>query len=134
MFGIASRYVKARRKAPAFHIPFFICKARALLLARRSLETSPNSTPRQPTANRGLRSLYFALQGIMDYFHYLKYALSGILTFIGIKMCVNELSSELGYSFHISNFTSLGVIVSFLTASILLSIVVKKRQEMKARR
>jgi len=82
----------------------------------------------------GLRSLYFALQGIMEYFHYLKYALSGILTFIGIKMCLNELSSELGYSFHISNFTSLGVIISLLTASILLSIVVKKRQEMKARR
>ena len=52
MFGIASRYVKARtcpstdgRKAPAFHIQFFICKARALLLARRSLETSPNLIP-----------------------------------------------------------------------------------------
>ncbi len=53
MFGIASRYVKVRRKALASHIPFLICKARALLLARRSLETSPNSTPRQPTANRG---------------------------------------------------------------------------------
>ena len=82
----------------------------------------------------GLRSLYFALQGIMVYFHYLKYALSGILTFIGLKMCVNELAQELGSSFHISNFTSLGIIVAFLTSSILLSIVVKKRQEMKARK
>ena len=80
----------------------------------------------------GLRSLYFALSGIMDYFHYLKYALSGILTFIGIKMCVNEFCSEFGYSFHISNFASLGVIVTFLTASILLSVVVKNRQERKA--
>lgn len=80
----------------------------------------------------GLRSLYFALHGIMEFFHYLKYALSGILTFIGIKMCLNEFSSEFGYSFQISNFTSLGVIVTFLTASILLSIVVKKRQERKA--
>ena len=77
----------------------------------------------------GLRSMYFALHGIMAYFHYLKYALSGILTFIGIKMCANELAAELGSSFKISNFTSLGVIVTFLTASILLSIVVKKRQE-----
>jgi len=80
----------------------------------------------------GLRSLYFALNGIMDYFHYLKYALSGILTFIGIKMCVNEFCSEFGYSFHISNFVSLGVIVTFLAASILLSILVKNRQERRA--
>lgn len=80
----------------------------------------------------GLRSLYFALSGIMDYFHYLKYALSGILTFIGIKMCINEFSAEFGYGFKISNFTSLSVIVAFLTASILLSIVVKSRQDKKA--
>jgi tellurite resistance protein TerC len=80
----------------------------------------------------GLRSLYFALSGIMDYFYYLKYALAGILSFIGIKMCANELASELGSSFHISNFFSLGVIVTFLTVSILLSIAVKKKRENKA--
>jgi len=74
----------------------------------------------------GLRSLYFALSGIMEYFHYLKYALAGILSFIGIKMCVNEFMTEFGYSFHISNFTSLGVIVSLLAISILLSIIMKK--------
>jgi len=79
----------------------------------------------------GLRSLYFALNGIMQYFFYLKYALSGILTFIGFKMCFNELSAELGYSMSISNFVSLGVIVSLLTISILLSIAVKKRMERK---
>jgi tellurite resistance protein TerC len=80
----------------------------------------------------GLRSLYFALSGIMDYFLYLKYALSGILTFIGIKMVINELSSELNYSFHISNLASLGVIVVFLTISIIFSIIVKKRAEKNA--
>lgn len=42
----------------------------------------------------GLRSLYFALSGIMDYFYYLKYAL-WILSFIGIKMCANELAPNL---------------------------------------
>ena len=77
----------------------------------------------------GLRSLYFALHGIMAYFHYLKYALSGILTFIGIKMCLNELYNEFGYGFSISNFTSLSVILTFLTVSILLSIIVKMRSE-----
>ncbi|MEI6554655.1 MAG: TerC family protein [Paludibacter sp.] len=75
----------------------------------------------------GLRSLYFALNGIMGYFHYLKYALSGILTFIGLKMIVNEFCSEFGYHFQISNFVSLGVIVVFLTASIIVSVAVKKK-------
>ncbi len=79
----------------------------------------------------GLRSLYFALSGIMDYFHYLKYALSGILTFIGFKMCLNEFSIDFGYSYHISNFVSLAVIISFLTASILLSIAIKKKEVFK---
>lgn len=77
----------------------------------------------------GLRSLYFALSGIMDYFHYLKYALSGILTFIGVKMCINEFSKDFGFDFHISNFVSLSVIITFLTASILLSIADKRRTE-----
>ena len=77
----------------------------------------------------GLRSMYFALSGIMGYFQFLKYALSGILTFIGLKMCVNEFAIEHGSSFHISNFASLGVIVSLLTASILLSVAVQKNQE-----
>jgi tellurite resistance protein TerC len=75
----------------------------------------------------GLRSLYFALNGVMDLFQYLKYALAGILTFIGIKMTINALAKEFDWHFHISNFTSLGVIVTFLTASIILSIVVKRR-------
>jgi tellurite resistance protein TerC len=80
----------------------------------------------------GLRSLYFALNGLMSYFQYLKYALSGILTFIGIKMCLNEFSVEFsGGSFQISNFVSLGVIVTFLTVSILLSVVVNNRNARK---
>ena len=74
----------------------------------------------------GLRSLYFALSGIMVYFYYLKYALSGILTFIGLKMIVNEFCVEFGYHFQISNFVSLGVIVTFLTVSVILSIALKK--------
>lgn len=80
----------------------------------------------------GLRSLYFALSGIMDYFYYLKYALAGILTFIGVKMCLNELASEIGWHFHISNYVSLGVIVSLLAISIIASIVFKRKAEQKA--
>jgi tellurite resistance protein TerC len=39
----------------------------------------------------GLRSLYFALAGIEKYFRYLKYGLSAILVFVGIKMCIADL-------------------------------------------
>lgn len=75
----------------------------------------------------GLRSLYFALSGIMKYFYYLKYALAGILTFIGIKMCFNEFCKQMGYEMEISNVTSLGVIVAFLTISIVASLLVNKK-------
>jgi len=34
----------------------------------------------------GLRSLYFALSGVMSLFHFLKYGLASILAFIGLKM------------------------------------------------
>jgi tellurite resistance protein TerC len=129
-----------RRKKVLYATPFFIA---LLVIEVSDLIFAVDSIPAVLSVSKdpfivytsnifavlGLRSLYFALNGIMDFFHYLKYALSGILTFIGLKMCINELSSELDYSFHISNFASLGVIVSFLTASILLSIVVKNRKE-----
>jgi len=75
----------------------------------------------------GLRSLYFALSGMMGYFHYLKYALAGILTFIGLKMCANEFYNQFHYGFHITNFASLGVIVSLLTISMLASVAFKKK-------
>lgn len=38
----------------------------------------------------GLRSLYFALSGIMAMFHHLHYALAGILAFIGCKMALHS--------------------------------------------
>ena len=74
----------------------------------------------------GLRSLYFALNGIMSYFYYLKYALAGILSFIGLKMCINEFCAMSGYDFHISNYVSLGIIVFLLTISIIFSVIKKK--------
>ena len=36
----------------------------------------------------GLRSMYFLLAGVVDKFVYLKYGLSAILTFVGIKMLI----------------------------------------------
>ncbi len=77
----------------------------------------------------GLRSLYFALNGVMGLFRYLKFALAFILSFIGVKMCVNELAKEMSYDFHISNFVSLGVIIGALTISIIASLIVEKRSK-----
>ena len=42
----------------------------------------------------GLRSLYFALAGMMDLFHYLKYGLSAILMFVGGKMLAHAITVE----------------------------------------
>ena len=65
----------------------------------------------------GLRSLYFALAGVMDKFHYLKVGLGFVLAFVGIKML-------LGHSeWKIDTHLSLGVIVLILTTSVVASLV-----------
>lgn len=67
----------------------------------------------------GLRSLYFALAGIIHKFHYLKIGLSMILIFIGMKMLVVDLYKiPIGYS--------LGVIATILSASVVLSLLKPK--------
>ena len=38
----------------------------------------------------GLRSLFFAVAGLLQFLHYLKYGLSAILVFVGIKMVLPE--------------------------------------------
>ena len=68
----------------------------------------------------GLRSLYFALRGVMDYFYYLKYGLSVILIFIGSKMMINHFTSG---HFYIPTTTSLFIILAVLVLSILFSVI-----------
>jgi tellurite resistance protein TerC len=70
----------------------------------------------------GLRSLYFALAGIEKYFQYLKYALSAILIFVGIKMCITDF-------YIIPVDLSLIVIVFTLVIAMLASVVVQKNRE-----
>jgi tellurite resistance protein TerC len=67
----------------------------------------------------GLRSLYFALSGIMQLFRYLKIGLAVILCFIGVKMLIEHWVD-------ITTAVSLGVIASVLTMSILLSLLIKE--------
>ena len=64
----------------------------------------------------GLRSLFFAVAGVMGLFHYLKYGLSVILTFIGVKMFIQH-----WYKLPIE--VALGVIVAVLAISILASVM-----------
>ena len=68
----------------------------------------------------GLRSLYFAVAGIMSYFRYIKIGIAFILTFVGLKMLASFFDIE------IPIILSLGIIVSILFISILASIIIKK--------
>jgi tellurite resistance protein TerC len=60
----------------------------------------------------GLRSLYFALEGVISRFPYLRYGLALILIFIGIKMLLSEW-------YKVPVVVSLGVIALVLTGSML---------------
>lgn len=67
----------------------------------------------------GLRALYFLLAGVMQSFHYLKYGLSLVLVFVGVKMLITDF-------YHVSIGLSLGVIACILTVSILASLLVRQ--------
>ncbi len=70
----------------------------------------------------GLRALYFALAGITKYFHYLKYGLSAILVFVGVKMAIVDL-------YKIPIVTSLLVISGILIVSVIVSVLLPKPEE-----
>ena len=63
----------------------------------------------------GLRALYFALAGITQYFHYIKYGLSAILVFVGVKMVMVDFFK---IPVMISLFTILGILVISVVASL----------------
>ena len=67
----------------------------------------------------GLRSLYFALNGVMQLFRFLKVGLAVILVFIGVKMLIEHWVD-------ISTATSLGVIGGVLATSVLMSLLIKE--------
>ena len=68
----------------------------------------------------GLRSLYFALSGLMDLFHYLHYGLSVILMFIGVKMLISAY-------FKIPTPVALGVVGGVLALSVIASLLAKPK-------
>jgi tellurite resistance protein TerC len=64
----------------------------------------------------GLRSLYFALAGIMSKFHFLHYGLSAILVFVGTKMLIVDV-------YKVPIGISLGVIATILASSVIASLL-----------
>ncbi|HOJ52740.1 MAG TPA: TerC family protein [Syntrophales bacterium] len=64
----------------------------------------------------GLRSLFFALAGLMRLFHHLHYGLAAILSFVGIKMLLEEI-------YHFPITISLLIISLLLALSILSSLL-----------
>ncbi|MBP1673904.1 MAG: rane protein [Bacteroidetes bacterium] len=70
----------------------------------------------------GLRSLYFAVSGIMGFFRYLKVGLAIVLAFVGFKMLASYIHIE------IPILLSLAIIISILVISILASIIIRKKE------
>lgn len=70
----------------------------------------------------GLRALYFALAGITQYFHYLKYGLSAILVFVGVKMLVVDF-------YKVPIVYSLSTILGILIISVVLSLIFPKNEQ-----
>lgn len=69
----------------------------------------------------GLRSLYFAVAGLMAMFRYLRYSLVAILAFVGMKMLL------VGH-YHVPNLISLAIILGTLGIGILASIWATRRE------
>lgn len=70
----------------------------------------------------GLRALFFAVAGIMDLFHYLKYGLALILVFVGAKIVIS-------HWYHLDIRLSLGIVGVIILASIVLSLSFPKKSE-----
>lgn len=64
----------------------------------------------------GLRALYFALAGVVEKFHYLKFGLSMVLVFVGTKMLISDW-------YHFPTFASLGVVAALLALSMIASML-----------
>jgi tellurite resistance protein TerC len=74
----------------------------------------------------GLRSLYFAVAGLMALFRYLKYSLVLVLAFVGVKMLLMDI-------FHVPHLVSLGIIVGTLGAGSVASLWATRRDRNAAR-
>jgi len=77
----------------------------------------------------GLRALYFALAAMVHRFEYLKYALSVVLVFIGVKVGLVYFNHEGIVDFTIPTAVSLGVTFGLLVLGVLYSLWKTRGQE-----
>lgn len=80
----------------------------------------------------GLRSLYFVLAGAIGYFRFLKYGLSLVLVFVGIKMLLSPHDKPpKWYQMEIPISASLAIVAGVILVSIIASILVARKDEKK---
>ena len=70
----------------------------------------------------GLRSMYFALAGLMELFHYLHYGISVVLILVGTKMLIS-------HYYKLPTEWALGMIVMVLATSIVASVLHPQRTQ-----
>ena len=70
----------------------------------------------------GLRSLYFALAGLVDKFRYLKVGLAAVLVFVGVKMTIVSW-------YKIPALVSLAVVLALLATAVFASMFASRREE-----
>jgi tellurite resistance protein TerC len=94
----------------------------------------------------GLRTFYFLLAGVIEKFHYLKFGLGIVLSFIGVKMLLpvvvkvlsagiswmgfESLASRVLHFHEIKTTTALGVVALVLVSSIVASLIWPRRMPM----
>jgi tellurite resistance protein TerC len=69
----------------------------------------------------GLRSLFFAVAGVMKYLRFLRFGLAAILVFVGVKMCLPE-------EYKIPTGVALAVVGGILVVSVVASVVVPQKK------
>jgi len=72
----------------------------------------------------GLRSMYFALAGMMEVFHYLHYGLSAVLIFVGAKMLVS-------HYYRVPTGIALAIVAAILIGSVAASLAFPEKKTSK---
>lgn len=70
----------------------------------------------------GLRSLFFALAGVVKRFHYIHYGLAAILVFVGVKMLVSDL-------YKLPSAAALAAVAAKLALSMIASVLWPRRPQ-----
>ena len=78
----------------------------------------------------GLRSMYFVLAGAINYFRFLKYGLSTVLVFVGVKMLIDPHEHKrFWFQWDMPDMLSLVVVAGIILTSILLSVITAQKEK-----